>query len=96
MRPFLAMLLLSTAALAHTVTLTWQLSPANDAIRQSIYRQVDCTGPWVRRANVSTTTVEWVDEHVKDGKTYCYYVSVTTNTKETAASNVAQAVIPTE
>jgi fibronectin type 3 domain-containing protein len=92
----IALLLLCSFAYAHTVTLTWQLSPTQ-AKWQSIYRQIGCTGAYVKRAQVSNTTVEWVDTTVKNGKTYCYYVTMTDEEKVMSQpSNVVQVEIPNE
>jgi fibronectin type 3 domain-containing protein len=64
---------------------------------QSVWRQEGCTGAYVRRAEVSSTENMWTDEHVKDGTTYCYYVTVTDRDKNTSgSSNIVTVTIPTE
>lgn len=84
----------SKPASLHTVTLTWILSTEDGVRWQNIYRQNNCAGPLVRRAQVTDTTVEWTDESVKSGATYCYRVGIQEGTQNVALSDAVQVVIP--
>ena len=99
---FLPLLLLalslSASPVKHSVTLTWFLSTDNSPQSQTVWRQKGCIGPWSQyKGGLSTTTVEWVDNNVAAGKTYCYAVTVKDNVthKESPMSNVVQVTIPT-
>ena len=93
------LVLAASCCAQHTVTLSWQLSP-DQTLRQNIYRQNGCTGAFVKRAQVSNTTVEWTDtetDGIKNGKTYCYYVTATYSDKVLSGpSNIAEVTIPEE
>lgn len=83
-------------ALAHTVTLTWTLSSDATPLRQNVWRQKGCTGKFAMRAQLGATAATFTDLTVKNGISYCYYVTVTDKTtkKVSPASNIATAVIP--
>jgi hypothetical protein len=76
-----------------TITLSWQLAPEQTQ-RQEVYRQINCTGAWVRRATVSNTTVEWTDVTTKPGMTYCYYVDAVTRDGKSGPSNIVSVTVP--
>lgn len=96
MKKLLTILVLAATCSAHTVTLSWQLSDDPHPGHQNMWRSPGCTGTFHSYARVSSTTVEYIDLHVTNGKTYCYYVTYYDQlTKETSgASNTAKAVIP--
>lgn len=96
MKTLFTLLFLCSACFAHTVTLSWQLSESI-APTQSVYRSAGCTGTYVRQAQVSSTTVEWTDNNVRDSKTYCYYIDLTSKgIPVSGPSNVATVTIPSE
>lgn len=87
-------LLLCSTCFAHTVTLSWVLSSAQEPT-QSIYRSVGCTATYVRQAQVTDTTVEWTDNNVKNGQTYCYYVELSAKGLPVSGpSNIVEVTIP--
>lgn len=81
----------------HSVTLSWQLSTTDSPKYQTIYRQLHCDPTHTTKWRVSSTTVEWTDEHVQNKQSYCYYVTVTDIDKqESGPSNVVSVTIPQE
>lgn len=81
----------------HSVTLLWQLSTLDDPKYQTIYRQLHCDPAHTTKWRVSSTTVDWTDEHVQNKQNYCYYVTVTDIDKqESGPSNVVSVTIPQE
>jgi len=95
MKRWLIVLSLYGVAQAHTVILTWHLSTDPTPKSQSIYRSEGCTGVYVRRAVLPNYVVEWTDKTLKNGATYCYYVTVTDeNRRMSEPSNVVEVTIP--
>jgi len=97
-----ATLLLSVCAHAvlssHTVSLTWDLSQSDIPItRQQIWRQINCTGPYVRKVQLGPTAVQWEDTRVMAGFTYCYYIVAIDDTGLVSEpSNVVTVTLPEE
>lgn len=88
-------LALAVALLAHSVTLTWTPTTRPGSIRQSVQRQIGCTGAWVQRAQAAPGTTAWTDNVVAAGKTYCYQIVPVFAKGETwIASNTAKATVP--
>ena len=98
MRYLIPLILLAAHACAqsvNTVTLMWNLSTADGITWQSVYRSEECSGVYVKRAEVNSTEVEWTDYNVKTGQTLCYYITANDHQQESAPSNVVQVQIPT-
>jgi hypothetical protein len=87
-----------SAQTVHSTYLSWELSTVDHPLFQNVYRQVKCTGAFVRRAKPSNTVVDWTDTAVKSGLKYCYYVTVTANVNgvktESGPSNTVEVTIP--
>ena len=79
---------------AHVVTLSWTPTTAPKVTTQQVWRQIGCAGNFIRQAQVSPTTKTWIDDSVKSGKTYCYYVTAEMGKTSTPPSNTATAIIP--
>jgi|TARA_R110000868_G_scaffold310132_1_gene571414 hypothetical protein len=92
---FSSLLLFCGTASAHTVTLSW--TPSTDAtpLHQNLWRQTGCTGTYEMRVELAATVSTFIDPNVKNGMSYCYYVTVTDKSKKISPeSNVVTAVIP--
>lgn len=94
------LLLIVLAVQRHTVNLTWIPSVSPSLKYQELWRgvgcQPDCSAcTFDKRKKLPVTATNWIDANVKNGETYCYYVTVTDKTgKMSDPSNIAQAVIP--
>jgi hypothetical protein len=82
-----------TAAVQHTVDLTWTAS--SGAVGYNVYRSTVSGGPYTMINGSLDATTAYTDNTVVSGQTY-YYVAtaVDGNSNESAYSNQAQAVIP--
>jgi len=62
-------------------------------VRQSIYRQINCTSITsiptpVRRAEVDPGVKTWTDTAAKAGEKYCYFVTVSAKTSKTSTTTI--------
>jgi len=84
-----------TAALQHSVALSWSPSSSSTVVGYNIYRGVTTGGPYskINSLNIDTT---YTDSSVQAGQTY-FYVTTAVDAvgKESANSNQTQAVVPT-
>jgi hypothetical protein len=82
-----------TAAIQHTVNLTWTASTG--AVGYNVYRGTGSGGPYAMINSSLDGTTTYVDNTVASGQTY-YYVAtaVDGSGSESAYSNQAQAVVP--
>src|ERR1700734_2184653 len=93
---FSLLLLLCAMSFAHTVTLTWVLSADKTPLHQNLWRQIGCTGAFKMYAQVPANVATFTDSKVKNGLTYCYYVTMTDKPTKVVSgpSNIATAIIP--
>jgi hypothetical protein len=93
---FSLLLLLCAMSFAHTVTLTWVLSADKTPLHQNLWRQIGCTGAFKMYAQVPANVATFTDSKVKNGLTYCYYVTMTDKPTKVVSgpSNTATAIIP--
>jgi hypothetical protein len=78
----------------HTVHLTWDASTST-VIGYRVYRAVTSTGPFGILSSNTGTATDYDDTTVSSGATYYYQVTAfDASGEESAASNVATAVIP--
>jgi fibronectin type 3 domain-containing protein len=82
-----------TAAIQHTVDLTW--TGSSGAVGYNIYRSTVSAGPYSMINTTVDDTTAYIDSTVTPGQTY-YYVAtaVDSSSNESGYSNVAEAVIP--
>ena len=82
-----------TAAIQHTVDLTW--TGSSGAVGYNIYRSTVSAGPYSLINTTVDDTTAYIDNTVSSGQTY-YYVTtaVGSSSDESGYSNVAEAVIP--
>jgi hypothetical protein len=82
-----------TAAVQHSVTLTWNAS--NDAVGYNLYRSSVSGGPYSMINSSPDGTTSYTDNSVVAGQTYFYVATaVDSNSNESGYSNQAQAVVP--
>jgi hypothetical protein len=98
---FLAIILLcTTLAFGHTVTLTWTAS-ATGATYYRVYRAIgSCATTFSLMGQVPGTQLNFVNGSNPDGSplvegdTYCYAVTTVLNGAESSRSNTTTAIIP--
>ena len=93
------LLALSTQATALSVILEWDYeqgaAPIPQATSFNVYRQDNCLGAWLWKANPPLSAQQWEDRDVQGGTTYCWRVTAVAGQAESAASNtVAVQVVP--
>lgn len=84
-----------TAAVQHTVSLSWNSSASSGVVGYNLYRGTVSGGPYAQVAS-RTAGSAYTDSTVAAGQTYFYVVtSVDGSGTESVYSNQAQAVVPT-
>lgn len=88
-----ALLCLPVTAMAIGVNLAWVYDAEIPVIGWSVYRQQNCTGPWIRQNTEPIPPLElteWTDTTVTVGQTYCYQVKAYNDVGEGPASQTLQ------
>ena len=93
----LALHIMLSASVPHTVTLSWDASVQPPPVRAyRVYRNQDNSANWNERATGIKGT-EWMDENTKDGRTYYYMIrSVGVDGLISAPSETVKVSIPTD
>ena len=92
---FILLLQLTLPPSNHFVELGWQLSSCPDPAYQTMWRQKECTGQFLKRKKLKAVDSTWIDTLVRGGKKYCYAVTVTdVNNQTSDFSNIVEADIP--
>jgi hypothetical protein len=87
------LLVFSSLCFGDSVVLTWTPSTTANPVRQSIYRQINCTSITsiptpVRRAEVGPGVETWTDTTAKAGEKYCYFVTVSAKTSKASTTTI--------
>ena len=85
-----------TAAVVHSVTLSWVASTSSTVVGYNIYRGTVSGGPYTMINSTPNASTSYTDTSVTAGQTYYYVVTAVDGSgNESAYSNQVQAIVPT-